>query len=406
MPIPQRVPIPPPTSTAPRTPRRRPSAVAGVLATVLLAACSSTGRPIAGSASDLGRPGPGLEAAAVPAQLAAIEADLGAGAAWAAARRAAALRRATALGPDERDEVEGLLEMALEAAAAATDDPRVFARFDEDGLPRRASAILAIGEARALLGRGEAYEAFREVRRFEQKYPGHHLRADAASIVYEAGTRLAASKQRTLLFFERSTYAPMVLEYLVLNHPSHPSCADAYVTLADFYAERNQLERAVARYEDLLLYHPRHPAVPRAEATIPSLRLQLHLRDDYDRRNLERARRELERWLRTWADAGVDPELVEAVRLDLADCLGRLVNNDLAVARFYRRVDEPEGARLHALRALSTARLAGYEELIADAEALAVWADEELAARAAAEALDPLPPTPRVVDDPAAEVDS
>ena len=52
------------------------------------------------------------------------------------------------------------------------------------------------------------------------------------------------------------------------------------------------------------------------------------------------------------------------VRLDYADCLGRLVQNDLTVARFYRRIDKTAGARLHADRALEVARASEDERLI------------------------------------------
>lgn len=351
---------------------------AGLLA--LLSACSTVGDRIRGSASDLGEPGPGLPAAAIDDQLAAAEADLEAGAAWAAARRTAALRRAVALDPDQRDEVEALLEVALETSAAATDDPDIFDAFEDEGLPRRARAILAVGEARALLDRDRPYDSFRVLRGFQARFPGHHLRSEAAGLIYRSGIELA-NRTGGWWIFDSSVNAPLVLEYLVLNHPSYPSCPEAYIALADWYLDHDNPESAIARLEDLLLYHPQSPDVVRAEAQIPRLRLALHLRDDYDRRSLERARDEFRGWLARYADTGVDPEQLAAVERDLADCLGRLVRNDLIVARFYKRVDKPYGARLHALRAVSTARDGGLDgTYVSDGQDLVRWADDSLAA--------------------------
>ena len=67
---------------------------------------------------------------------------------------------------------------------------------------------------------------------------------------------------------------------------------------------------------------------------------------------LLKARFELEEWLRGHAGDSLE----ERVRLDYTDCLLRLIENDLSVARFYRRIDKQQGARLHAERALADAR--------------------------------------------------
>ncbi|QDU68516.1 hypothetical protein [Engelhardtia mirabilis] len=365
----------------PRPAKTLPSAALwAVVGLFMLASCAGPGR-IKGSSSDLPRPTGNLDQDLVQPQIDAIGSDLQNGAAWAAARRAAALRRSQVLSPDDRDVVEGLLEVSLETAAAVTDDSDIFDAFDDRELSRRAKAILVIGEARALLGEDEPNEAFMAVRRFEKQSPGHHLRSEAGDIIYEAGIRLSTSKKRTLFFFKKSGYAPQILEYLVLNHPSHPACGDAYATLANIYEKNGSTELAIARYEDLLLYHPKNSEAPRAEATIPRLRLGLHLRDDYDRNSLKRARRELEQWLARYAQSGIDPSMLAQVQDDLADCLGRLVHNDLIVSRFYRRVDEPYGARLHALRALGLSREVGAQDYTTQAEELIAWADAELAER-------------------------
>jgi hypothetical protein len=90
------------------------------------------------------------------------------------------------------------------------------------------------------------------------------------------------------------------------------------------------------------------------------MRLLVLTSPEYDRRELVRARSELELWIAKHATTA-PAELTEHVRLDLADCLGRLIDNDLVVARFYQRIDKDFGARYHAERAREVAQRAGDE---------------------------------------------
>ena len=62
---------------------------------------------------------------------------------------------------------------------------------------------------------------------------------------------------------------------------------------------------------------------------------------------------ELETWLAT-STPGAENE--QDVRLDLTDCMQRLADSDLTIARFYRRVDNLAGAEYHARRAIEQAR--------------------------------------------------
>jgi hypothetical protein len=129
------------------------------------------------------------------------------------------------------------------------------------------------------------------------------------------------------------------------------------------YEEDKLYGLARERHEELLYAHIRSPLATASEARIPHLRLAGLESPEYDRRELLKARTELEAWLQRRAG---DP-LEKDVRYDYADCLARLVASDLGLARFYRRVDQPYGARFHAARALEVANLSTDARLIASA---------------------------------------
>ena len=140
-----------------------------------------------------------------------------------------------------------------------------------------------------------------------------------------------------------------------MQYPAEQRCDDAYRTLGDIYEDKGLWLLAVERHENLLLYHPLSPHVPYSEARIPHLRLRSVKSPEYDRKQLIRARAELEAWDHE------DPDLKHQVAVDLNDCLRRLTESDLGIARFYRRVKIPAGVEFHAERALETARLADDE---------------------------------------------
>ncbi|MEO0651311.1 MAG: hypothetical protein AAFZ65_11600, partial [Planctomycetota bacterium] len=325
-----------------------PLALPRLLAWILLlalAACSSI--PREEGRIDLDRPPRSAGEEEVRRQIAAMEAELTAGAPWSATRRGIALRRVGRLSSSNADRIDQLLEASCSQAAATAKRSSNFDALDRTGLPRRARAVFSIGHARTLMNEGEYFQAYLRIRDLESVHRTHHLRTQAGEVVFEAGVRLTEDKSRVLWIFPRSTNAPTILEYMVLQHPSHPRTPEAYLRLAGEYERRGQLAFAIERYEDLLLYHPQAAGTVEAEARVPQLRLDGQLRDDYDRGELILAKAGLERWLeRHGSRLEVGDELVEQVRADLREATRRLASNDLIVARFYRRVDSPEGQRL------------------------------------------------------------
>jgi hypothetical protein len=156
------------------------------------------------------------------------------------------------------------------------------------------------------------------------------------------------------------------LDYLVLTYPLESRCDQAFYKLAQMYEHDRLFELARERHEELLYAHIKSPLAVASEARIPHLRLAGLKSPEYDRREMLKARDELEAWLKHHSG----DELEAQVRYDYADCLARLVENDMNVARFYRRISQPYGARFHAARALADAQAAADPKLVASATEL------------------------------------
>ena len=142
-----------------------------------------------------------------------------------------------------------------------------------------------------------------------------------------------------------------MLEYLVLNYPSNFNGEQAYLALAELYEQDDELEVALERYEDLLLYYRTSQFVPVAEARIPELRVKLLQGPQYDRSEILKAKRELIDWLARHPDNPLKGEVLET----LGECRTLEIDSDLYIAKFYRRVNKSIGARVHADRALAVA---------------------------------------------------
>ena len=337
------------------------------------------------------------------------EADVQAGRFGEALTRVTAVQGERNLAPELRNRSDALADRAVDgldragAARPRASELEELARLD---LPLRQRSRLTVLAARAHLDEGGRIQAFKLLRDFEENNPGHPERAGASEVVAEAGFSLIADDGRYGLFRRYRSRGIGALELLVVRYPSHPRCAEAYEALANAYVDRGDLDLAIARLEDLLLYHPRDPRAPGAEARLPRIRMERVARDDYDRSELERARDELSAWLERFEGLGdgTDPilaELTATVRADLARCQLRLANNDLIVARYHRRIDQPFGVRQHAARALDLALDAqslgtqdassgGATALIEDAEGLLAWAQAREPEPTDAPASDPV----------------
>lgn len=286
---------------------------------------------------------------------------------------ARAASRAEGLPTIERNRVQSFLEEAASARIAELSgdgaNPKELVKLYELELPRQLAVSAAVRAAQLYVEQGKRVKAFKLLQRVDQRYPLHHERYAAATLLVEMGLELADDDSKFLWFYNRRDDGIMVLEYLVLNAPWEPRCDEAYFKLGQLYEEDHDWELAVERHENLILYHPDSRLRPYSQGLIPHLRLMSIDSPEYDRNELVDARAELEAWLARYAGTA-DAELERQVRIDLTDDLRRLADSDLGIARFYRRVKNGYGQNLHAERALDEALLAGDEERAKSARAL------------------------------------
>jgi tetratricopeptide (TPR) repeat protein len=270
--------------------------------------------------------------------------------------------------------LERAAEARIEQLSLPGSDPDELADMLELELPRQIAVTAAIRAARMMFEQGDRMDAYRLIKKTDTKFPLHHERIAAGDLLYEVGASLAADKSSFLGMFKMTDDAQEVLEYLILYYPWAAECDRAYATLAAIYEDEEEWELAIERHEKLVLNHPGSDLRVTSQAAVPRLRLASLRSPEYDRGEMLHAKSELEEWLRSYPGH----EFENHVRLLLSDCMRRLSDNDLIVARFYRTVDNEYGARRHAERALEEARAAQDEER----------------ARAAEEFVASLPPPP------------
>jgi len=347
-----------PPRSRPRVPEAGRSGAAAASVLLLLPACATIGSWLPGGRERIPSK---LDAARVPHALERGRAELEAGDTGRTLDWMRAAAKAENLDPELRDDVQRLLEEAatrrMSELSRPDSDPDELAELVDLELPRQIAVSAGVHAARSMHAQGEDLDAFRLLKRVDTKFPLHHERVAAGELLAEIGFALAADDSRWLLFFTHRGDAQEVLEYLVLEYPRASRCDEAYETLAGMYEEDGNWQLAIERLDRLVLNHPASPLRPAAQARIPRLRLRAITSPEYDRGQVQRARRELEDWLRAYPGH----EAASQVSLDLADSLRRLSDNDLIVAAFYRRVSNEPGARWHAGRAVEEARAAGDE---------------------------------------------
>ena len=316
-----------------------------------------------------------LSAEKVPHALERAEYELGAGDSERALDWMRAASQATGLSSEMREQVRLMLDRAAEQRvrdlSAPGSDPEDLGDLVGMDLPRQIAVSAGLEAARRMWAEGEPIDAYHLVKKIDTKYPLHHERQATGIFLGDLGLELSKDHTKFLFFYDRQEDAAEVLEYLILNYPRAPRCDEAYATLARIYEDDREWSYAIDRLEKLVLNHPDSPLRAQSEANIPRLRLASIESPEYDRGALERARTELEAWLRNWPGRnGVSPELEGRVRLDLADSLRRLADSDRGIANFYIRVGNEYGARRHADRALAEARQAEDPGRVQEAEEL------------------------------------
>ena len=331
-----------------------------ILASVLLTACSALDFGIRGTVS--------LEDA--DAVLTEADESLKTGDHKSALDGLKALLQVEGLPTSQRTEATKMFATAaaqqIEMLSANPEGAEELADLVEEELPREIAVSAGIASAHSFIKNGEAEEAWKILRRLDERFPLHHERATAGRLLVDVGLTLSHDERSWWVFWSARSEGLACLEYVVLNHPSQSRCDEAYMRLGEMYAEDHQRSLAIDRYSDLILYHPKSPLRAAAQAHIPMLRLELLDSPEYDRNGLMLALAELEDWERRFPNH----PLSEVVFQTHTDCLRRLSASDLGIARFYERIGNAEGREFHAKRAGKLARDAGDTELAASADDL------------------------------------
>ena len=255
--------------------------------------------------------------------------------------------------PASRDALEVLLiEVAarrLEELEQARDADELL-ELTELNLPRQLAVRAGLLAARIELEDDDPKAAVKIVRQLDGQFPFHHEREEAGSILWDAGTLMAADDEGWTWFTLRDNGRD-ALEYLCDQYIRDARWDRAAFLVAELYEDEEEWEIAREWHEDLLTFRPASPLVVSSLARIPRLRLNEIESPEYDRTQVEVARDELEQWLSQHSD---HPSGDEA-RADYADALRRLVLSDLVISKFYERNDKTFGARYHLDRAIATA---------------------------------------------------
>jgi hypothetical protein len=284
-----------------------------------------------------------------------------------ALERLIALRGVQNLQPEVRLQSEGLLERATsQLLAEGADDLDLLESLWELDLSPRMRARAGIRYAERLYEVDHRVKAWKQVRDVEHAIPNHTERSRAGVVLARVGLDLIEDSGHYLLVMSYDARGAAALEFLVLNYPLDPGCDQAYAALARYYEREGELELAIARNEDLFTYRQRSELAVHALAEIPRLRLKLIDEPDHDRGEILRALGEARAWLERHPE---HPLLAEVQDTERA-CRRALARSDLVLGRYYDRIDNEFGARLHAGRAVVEARDAGAESLAAEAQAL------------------------------------
>ena len=327
--------------------------------TALLAGCASTAAP---------RP-KGVERENAAVHLQRAETEIAEGNLHEALGRLVALREVEGLPPTERARTEELLLQCAGQLFERLQEPEYdsdhLLQLFETELPPGLRARAGILAAEQMFLEGSRVTAYKQIKKVDRELPTHPERPFAGEVLARIGLDLIADPGRYYLFFKYRARGVDALEYLVVRYPLNPNCPRAYAELARYYEEKPDLDLAIERHEELLLYHPGSSLAAGSAARLPALRVERLEREDYDRRELMIARVEVSRWLGRYPGH----ELEDQVRA-LGQEVERLIAvNDMILARYYDRIRSPFGSRIHAERALRTAEDAGLEEVAAEARA-------------------------------------
>lgn len=234
-------------------------------------------------------------------------------------------------------------EAMLDAGAAADARPLLEALTDE-ACPRRLRDRRDLAMAGALHATGESWKGYLRLEHFADDYPHSELRPAVVDLLWVIGKHLAESDHGFLFFWSDRRAGRTVLEHLITRHPDTPRLADSLRLLGDMAYEDQDYEMAQERFKDLLLRRPESEWRVYAQFRF-AMSIAAGLQGpDYDLDQMGRATHELRDFL---ASNPESPALVSEAQQALARITGWQAERHLRIAKFYQRVGNRYGERLH-----------------------------------------------------------
>jgi outer membrane protein assembly factor BamD (BamD/ComL family) len=267
------------------------------------------------------------------------------------AERALATAEAQVQGEQWDDALAALEPLALEAC------------------PKRLRDRRDVAQARALVGNGEAWEAYLVLERFPDDHPHSDLRPTVVAMLWDIGSALSASDRGFLFFWSDRRAGRTVLEHLVTRHPDTTRLADALRILGDMAFVDENYELAQARFRDLMLNRPESEWFVYAQYRFAMSIVASLQGSEYDLDRMNHATRELRDFL---AGRPENPAIVAEAEAALAQVQEWQVERHLQIAAFYERVGNPVGRRHHIEIAAGSefASTAGHAAAVEALEAL------------------------------------
>lgn len=248
--------------------------------------------------------------------------------------------------PDDPAATLALVRSRLEAGPAR--DPelasRILQTLDQEALTRTEQELFAYLRAEALFQTGDEWEAFRQIREFQDEHRFSEFAPRVEDLHFRIGATLIQSESGGFLFGSDQDDGEIVLDEFVERYPTSPHTDDGLRLLGELAADEERWFDAQRRFERLIQEHPDSEWRALAEyRRVMALHAQL-LGPAYDLPSMLQTRNEL----RDYLAAGPErPEFREGAATALAEVKDWVARRRLLDADFYRTVGNEYGERFH-----------------------------------------------------------
>jgi outer membrane protein assembly factor BamD (BamD/ComL family) len=223
-------------------------------------------------------------------------------------------------------------------------------RIDDDRLKGDHRERWLVARARVLELRKEWWAAFKVLKEFVKEHPFSRQQSVAREIMFRLGESLLLSDGGFLFFTSDKDDGIAVMEFFYTQFPDeNQRMPDVLHALGEEAFRREQWELCIQRYRALIqdFSEPRNEWIDLASFRAALCHYYQLKGSDYDQVALTLAWRELGGYLES---KPANPEFQRTAKAAHQEVTRWLAEKELRIARFYERIDKPEGRRLHLMR--------------------------------------------------------